>query len=166
MAEPRCQVPAWRSDFPVDWDEDTRSSRRMFTQICAGSSAALFLANVWILLKSAWRKPQIFPKTRLLGIGDIPVGGSKVVAYPSPSDPVVVVRIETDRYVAYSQKCTHLSCPVRYEPSQKVLACACHMGLFRIEDGSVLAGPPTRALPRVRLSIVGQDVVAEEVIPA
>ncbi len=53
--------------------------------------------------------------------------------------------------MAYSQKCTHLSCAVYYEKEQNRLECPCHQGFFSITDGSVLQGPPQRALPRVAL---------------
>jgi Rieske Fe-S protein len=82
---------------------------------------------------------------------EIPVGGVKTFNYPSSDDPCLLVRTADDQYVAYSQKCTHLSCAVYYEKEQKRLECPCHQGFFSIADGAVLQGPPQRALPRVVL---------------
>jgi arsenite oxidase small subunit len=62
--------------------------------------------------------------------------------------------------VAYSQKCTHLSCAVYYEKDQNRLECPCHQGFFSIADGSVMQGPPQRALPRVALESSAGQLVA------
>jgi Rieske Fe-S protein len=40
---------------------------------------------------------------------------------------------------------------VYYEKEQNRLECPCHQGFFSIADGSVMQGPPQRALPRVAL---------------
>ena len=41
------------------------------------------------------------------------------------------MRTTADSYVAYSQKCTHLSCAVYYEAEQQRLAC---LGLYVFVD--------------------------------
>jgi len=43
------------------------------------------------------------------------VGGTKVFQYPGPSDNCLLVHVEQSRFVAYSQKCTHLACAVIYQ---------------------------------------------------
>ena len=65
--------------------------------------------------------------------------------------------------MAYSQKCTHLSCAVYYSRESNCLECPCHQGFFSIEDGAVLQGPPSRPLPRVILETRGEQLVAIEV---
>jgi Rieske Fe-S protein len=88
--------------------------------------------------------------------------------YPGDQDPCILVRTAEDRYVAYSQKCTHLSCAVFFEPKANRLECPCHEGYFSVEDGSVLQGPPPRPLPRVLLERRGADLVATgvDILPA
>ena len=71
-----------------------------------------------------------------------------------------MVRTAQDTYVAYSQKCTHLSCAVIYSRENNRLECPCHQGYFSITDGSVLQGPPTRPLPHVVLRREGNDLIA------
>jgi len=81
-------------------------------------------------------------------------------AYPTAEDPCILVRTGGDSWVAYSQKCTHLYCAVYYAKEQNRLECPCHQGFFSIADGSVLQGPPQRALPRVALERKGGLLVA------
>ena len=68
----------------------------------------------------------------------------KLFRYPGPDDPCLLVRTGEDAYVAYSQKCTHLSCAVYYARDRNRLECPCHEGYFAVEDGRVLQGPPPR----------------------
>ena len=70
------------------------------------------------------------------------------------------MRTGTDSYVAYSQKCTHLSCAVFYTRERNRLECPCHQGYFSIADGAVLQGPPQRPLPRVVMEIEGGQLFA------
>ena len=158
--------PCWKTDFPIDWEEDSRVSRRLFTRVCTGASLALFVGNLWLLAKSVLRKKPSYQRLAIARLSDLPVGGSRVVSYPTENDPVLIVRLAADQVVGYSQKCTHLSCAVRYEPSKECLGCPCHRGAFSLEDGAVLAGPPTRPLPKVELVIEGDDVFATGVTPA
>jgi Rieske Fe-S protein len=88
------------------------------------------------------------------------VGGVKMFAYPTAQDPCILVRTGSDSYAAYSQKCTHLSCAVYYAKEQNRLECPCHQGFFSIADGSVLLGPPQRALPRVGMERKRGQLVA------
>jgi Rieske Fe-S protein len=121
----------------------------------------MFAGNLWILAKSWMRKGGApFPTRTIARLGEIPVGGVKLFEYPGPRDQCLLVRTGEDAYVAYSQKCTHLSCAVYYSAKNNRLECPCHEGYFSIRDGSVLQGPPTRPLPRVVLERKGSELVA------
>jgi len=61
--------------------------------------------------------------------------------------------MSADEYVAYSQKCTHLSCAVIPQPEEGVLHCPCHEGYFDLRSGRPIAGPPNRPLPRIHLDV-------------
>jgi Rieske Fe-S protein len=84
---------------------------------------------------------------------DVPLGGTRVFEYPGPGDTCVLVRMATDRFVAYDRRCTHLSCPVIPEIEKGRFHCPCHEGSFDVESGGPLAGPPRRPLPRVMLDV-------------
>jgi Rieske Fe-S protein len=96
--------------------------------------------------------------------GDIPVGGWKVFSYPTDMNPCILLRPEENTYLAYSRICTHTSCPVFYRPEQNLIVCQCHGGVYSVADGSVLAGPPPRPLPKITLERRGDDLVAVGVV--
>jgi Rieske Fe-S protein len=89
----------------------------------------------------------------------------KLFHYPTPDDPCLLLRLSTDRFVAYSQKCTHLSCAVYYQPERERLFCPCHEGVFDVVTGEPTAGPPQRRLPRIALRREGDVLVALEEAP-
>ena len=97
--------------------------------------------------------------------GEIPIGGVKLFQYPKPGEQCIMIRTAEDAYVAYSQKCTHLSCAVFYSRAHDRLECPCHQGYFSVKDGSVLQGPPTRPLPRVVLERSGDELIAIRMEP-
>jgi Rieske Fe-S protein len=157
----RSAQPLWREEFPVFSAEERYVSRRQLTKFLTLTSFAMFAGNVWILLR-AWFRPGSarYPEATVARTGDIPVGGVKLFQYPAEGEQCILVRTAEDRFVAYSQKCTHLSCAVYYSQENRRLECPCHEGYFSIEDGSVLQGPPTRPLPKVNLERRGDDLIA------
>ena len=157
--------PLWREEFSVFKADERYVNRRQMTKFLTLTSLGMFAGNVWILAKSVFSKDSTaFPSTPVARIGDIPVGGVKLFQYPTPKDQCILVRTSEAEYVAYSQKCTHLSCSVYYSKDNNRLECPCHEGYFSIRDGRVLQGPPTRPLPKVELQQRGSDLVAIRMI--
>jgi Rieske Fe-S protein len=72
----------------------------------------------------------------------------------------ILIRPSENEFLAYSQKCTHLSCAVYYAPRKEQFECPCHLGYFSAKDGRVLAGPPQRPLPRILLQRQGDRLIA------
>lgn len=50
-------------------------------------------------------------------------------------------------YVAISNRCTHVGCPVRYAQAAGSFICPCHGGVYNAR-GEVIGGPPVRPLDR------------------
>ena len=65
--------------------------------------------------------------------------------------------------VAYSAICTHQACDVKtWMSKEKVLVCFCHSSKFNLfDDGKVVAGPASRALPFVPLKLDGDQLVVD-----
>ncbi|HEY9411926.1 MAG TPA: Rieske (2Fe-2S) protein [Jiangellaceae bacterium] len=59
-----------------------------------------------------------------------------------------------DGIIAYSKICTHVGCPMGlYERTTHHLLCPCHQSTFDLADnGAVVFGPATRALPQLPLA--------------
>jgi Rieske Fe-S protein len=150
----------WKDEFSVYTADERYVSRRQFTKFLVLTSLGMFAGNVWIILRSAFRKPPRYPEQIICQATDVPVGGVWLFRYPTETDPCILVRLDQDTFVAYSQKCTHLSCAVFYSREKNRLECPCHEGYFSVRNGSVLQGPPPRALPRVVLKRQGEEIVA------
>jgi Rieske Fe-S protein len=81
-------------------------------------------------------------------------------AYPTQHDPCLLIRMPDGQVLAYSQKCTHLSCAVVPRLEEGVIHCPCHEGYFDLMTGRNIAGPPPRPLPLIELEITGDDIYA------
>jgi nitrite reductase/ring-hydroxylating ferredoxin subunit len=152
--------PLWRDEFSVSKANERYVNRRQLTKFLTLASLGMFAGNLWILARSWFQKKPAYARKVVAGAGEIPVGGVKLFAYPEPGEQCIMVRTADDAYVAYSQKCTHLSCAVYYSRENDRIECPCHHGYFSIRDGSVLQGPPTRPLPRVMLERNGDELIA------
>lgn len=155
--------PLWREEFSITQAGERYVNRRQLTKFLVLTSLGMFAGNLWILIKSWLRRDVSYPAKRIARAGEIPVKGVKLFEYPGPLDQCILVRTGEDEYVAYSQKCTHLSCAVYYAAAENRLECPCHEGYFSIRDGSVLQGPPPRPLPRIILERKGEDLIAVRV---
>ena len=111
-----------------------------------------------LLRDKLFAKPHLTPLVRAGSLREIAVGRYKLLRYPDEDSPCILVRLEERKLAAYSQSCTHLMCPVNYDHKTLRLCCPCHDGYFSAEDGQVLAGPPTRALPSYPVELRGDEV--------
>jgi Rieske Fe-S protein len=152
--------PLWQDEFPVFTADERYVNRRQFTKFLTLTSFGMFVGNLWVLMRSFFYRAPSYPQQTIASIDDLQIGGAKTFAYPTKADPCILVRMGVDTWVAFSQKCTHLSCAVYYEREQNRLECPCHQGFFSIVDGSVLQGPPQRPLPRVVLQQKDSKLIA------
>jgi nitrite reductase/ring-hydroxylating ferredoxin subunit len=156
----RSADPLWKEEFSVHTSDERYVSRRQFSKFLVLTSVAMFVGNLWILVKSWLTRRPVYPEALIANMSDVPVSGVKLFSYPTPDDHCILVRLAADRVVAYSQKCTHLSCAVYYSADRKQLLCPCHNGAFSAEDGSVIAGPPPRPLPKIEIETRGDQLIA------
>ncbi len=153
--------PKWRQDFPIDWPQDNYIARRDFTKFMVLTSFAFVVGHFWILARNLLRKQRGEPPIqRIATVDHVPVGGSLSFIYPEAHDNCVLVRTDQETFVAYNQKCTHLSCAVVPQPDQQRFYCPCHVGSFDLTTGAPTAGPPRRPLPRIILEIRNDVVYA------
>jgi Rieske Fe-S protein len=151
---PHEDQPQWRQDFPIDWGQDNYIARRDFTKFMVLTSFAFVVGQIWIAVENFFRaRKGVLPIQQIARVDDLQIGNSVVFNYPDEHEPCLLVRTGEDRYVAFSQKCTHLSCAVVPQPENNCFFCPCHEGRFDLTTGKPIAGPPRRPLPRITLEI-------------
>jgi nitrite reductase/ring-hydroxylating ferredoxin subunit len=154
-ARPMDDQPQWRKDFPIDRSQDEYVARRDFTKFLVLTSAAFAVGQSWIVardLASKGRERAIEARP-IAAADELAVGGSKLFHFPTGADPCILVRTGDNEFVAYSQLCTHLSCPILPDPRDGQLHCPCHNGFFDVATGRPTAGPPKRPLPKIAVEV-------------
>jgi Rieske Fe-S protein len=159
------QIKRWRAEFPYHWDADDLVSRRRFLQFAVYTSGALFSGTALLALLGLLQQSEQTEAQPVARAADLPEGQPYYFNYPAPDDQALLLRLPGDQFVAYSQRCTHLSCAVYYQAERGRLYCPCHEGVFDPRTGEPIAGPPQRRLPRIRLRQDGDMLVAEGVEP-
>ncbi len=150
-----------KEDFPIDWEEDQYVSRREFFRFMTLASGGLTVGSVAMATYSALPKAERkFEPALICRAVDVEIGASFGFSYPRPADICVAVRRSETEWVAYSRRCTHLSCPVEWEPEHDRLYCPCHNGAFSISTGEVLQGPPPHPLPKIKLEVRNDEIWA------
>ena len=158
---PMNEQPKWRRDFPIDVPQDHYVARRDFTKFMVLTSFAFVAGHITIGVQPAIRTARGKPPKAVVGkVNDLPIGETRRFEYPHAGDFCVLVRLTESDFVAYDQKCTHLSCAVQPEVERDQFACPCHHGFFDLKTGRPLSGPPRRPLPRVALPIKNGTIYA------
>jgi len=102
-----------------------------------------------------------YPRVKIAATTDVPIGESVLFTYPHKDRPSVLMHLSSDNFVAYDAICTHLGCQIHFdeepikgwESKKDNLFCACHGAVFDPTNGEVLAGPPPRPMPKIKLEI-------------
>jgi Rieske Fe-S protein len=158
---PMHEQPRWRRDFAIDWPEDQHVARRDFAKFLVLTSGAFVAGQAWIAAKSLVRSKRQPPgRVQIAALSGLSLGSVTMFAYPTSQDPCLLIRTRDDKLLAYSQKCTHLSCAVVPKLDEGILHCPCHEGVFELATGRNIAGPPPRPLPKITLEVVGDVVFA------
>jgi len=150
----------YQQDFPIEWEGDHYVSRREMVKFLTLGSLLLAMAN-WATVFARKLVRRDSSAVKLLGpVSDLDKNGAMLFRYPTDESPCIAIRTPKGDLVAYSQVCTHLSCAVIYDKSESQLVCPCHRGVFNVDQGAPIAGPPTRALPRVKIEQRGDQIFA------
>lgn len=156
--------PQWRKDFPIDWPQDEFIARRDFAKFLVLTSFSFTVGQIWIAAQNFFRSQSSSDAMEIVGVDELPVGGSHSFRYPGEHDDCLLVRTGPQEFVAFSQKCTHLSCPVKPDYASRSLICPCHNGSFDMMTGVPTGGPPRRPLPTITLKVEKGRVFATGVV--
>ena len=156
----RAHGTRWQAEFPYHWDADDLVSRRRLLQLAVYTSGALFACTALLAGLGSRQQPQPTAVQPIVRTIDIPEGQAFYFRYPAPDDEAMLLHLPGGRFVAYSQRCTHLSCAVYYQPERARLYCPCHEGVFNPLTGDPMAGPPQRRLTQILLRQEGNQLLA------
>lgn len=89
----------------------------------------------------------------LAGLDDVPVGGGIILDRAR----VVLIRAAVDTVHGLSATCTHQGCTVT-SVKDGVIGCPCHSSSFSAQTGAPVAGPATRPLPKIPVTVRDNSV--------
>jgi Rieske Fe-S protein len=153
---------SWRRHFPTRSDDDTYVNRRELTKVLGLTSLGFLFATFAGAARRLWKTESMNRVVRVpvAAVDEVAVGAYKLFQSPE-GEPFILLRLGPEKFSAFNQKCTHLSCPVYLDAEKMQLACPCHSGLFNANDGQPISGPASRPLASVRVAIRENRVWAE-----
>ena len=147
----RPTTTAWQRQFPIDTAEEAKQTRRQFVAGAAVAGGAMACGQLGLHLVAPAATAGQLTEHEPLDVGaadDVSPGDARMFHFPDEHTPCLLIRT-ADRIFAYTQKCTHLACPVVPDVEQGTLDCPCHKGAFSLTDGMPLSGPPRTGLSEV-----------------
>jgi nitrite reductase/ring-hydroxylating ferredoxin subunit len=159
------RLTRWRAEFPYHWDADDQVSRRELLRFAVMASGALFAATAGVVALNYLNPLRTVRRQVIARTTDVPAGGVHYFQYPTAEDHAILLHLPDGGFVAYSGRCTHLSCAVYYDQQRGELLCPCHDGVFDPQTGDPIAGPPQRSLPKIVIQQDGTTVYAVEEVP-
>jgi thiosulfate dehydrogenase [quinone] large subunit len=76
--------------------------------------------------------------------GQVPANSALSFRLPGTGAPSVLVHLADGHFVAFDASCTHAGCPVRYDPTTKLLRCPCHGAEFDPANNAAVMRRPAR----------------------
>lgn len=102
-----------------------------------------------------------YPRQPLARAKQLAAGTSREFTFPDDASPCVLIvarsavagGVGPDRNItAFSKVCTHMGCPVEYQPGSATFKCPCHFTTFDAEKGGqLICGQATENLPQIVL---------------
>src|SRR5579885_1999551 len=139
----RPRIRRWQAEFPYHWDADDQVSRRELLRFTVMASGALFVATAGIAALSYLNPLRTIRRQAIAKTTDIPPGGASYFHYPTSEDEAILLHLPNGRFVAFSGKCTHLSCAVYYDPAIGILLLGIQLWLLTTALDLYLAGQGT-----------------------
>lgn len=153
MADEPTPQPTWQRDFPYESAAEDEVTRREFARFLVAGAGVMAAGNLGLAAWTQLRTINTGEPRELIPLTGVAVGDTYLFTYPGDNDPAILLRLAEDEVVAFSQKCTHLGCVVYFEADEDRWHCPCHEGNFDTRTGTVISGPPPRALGRIDVEI-------------
>ncbi|MCK6447751.1 MAG: Rieske 2Fe-2S domain-containing protein [Planctomycetes bacterium] len=136
-----------------------RSRRRMMTGLVAGfgalTAAAGALPVVGFLLPP---KGTLSDRSLVRAAAKAEFAERSAKKVTVLGKPILLVRLEDERYFALSAICTHMQiCHLDWNEERRELVCPCHGGAFDVY-GNVVKGPPSVPLQSYAIEELGEEL--------
>lgn len=148
---------------------DSTVSRRTFFKASGAAAAGVAVGlpgAAQAAQAEAGRTTLPYPRKAVAMTSGLKVNQALSFMYPDDSSPCALLKMgrrvpggvgPDGDIVAFSTLCTHMGCPVAYDPQAKSFKCGCHYSQFDPEmAGQMICGQATENLPQVSLA-VGAD---------
>ncbi|KAF0140920.1 MAG: Rieske (2Fe-2S) protein [Ignavibacteriales bacterium] len=139
---------------------NNEDGRRNFLKYIINGGLIGFVFSIFYPLVS-YLKP---PKQEEVEVASVSAGkldefkkdSGKIIQFGSK--PVILIRTQTDKLLAFDAVCTHLDCTVQYKSEMGVIWCACHNGKYDL-NGKNISGPPPKPLQPYNVSLKGDEII-------
>jgi cytochrome b6-f complex iron-sulfur subunit len=136
------------------------TKRRTILNYIIGGSLIGWLSSVFYPIFSYLKPPKI-PEANVNSVkaglaSEFPDNTGKIIKFGRI--PVLLVKIDSQNFRAFSATCTHLDCIVQYRQDTKQIWCACHNGTFDL-NGRNVSGPPPKPLETYQVNLVNDEII-------
>jgi thiosulfate dehydrogenase [quinone] large subunit len=166
MGRPKVPVLLSRASFRTDVDVRTERRtqfQRERRQFLHGMLGLVGLSVIGLLLLKAASTPNLpqpvsttYVQNAVTHSGQLLANASNVapnqaLTFNDPAlGPIVLIHLDSGKFVAYSSICTHAGCEVQFNPAGKDLVCPCHGAVYDpYNNAQVLAGPAPYPLQNI-----------------
>jgi len=131
-------------------ENEKKTSRREFLSTIAMIAGVVASYGLLTLQGFLFVMPRrLKSRTRKVFVGNLSsFKNGQVTSYTDPFGNELLLRRNKDGLQAFSSRCPHLGCRVRWETDESRFFCPCHRGVFNA-DGVGTSGPPADAGQRL-----------------
>ena len=136
------------------------TARRKFLHVLIGGGLIGWVGSTLYPILSYLKPPEV-PESDVNSIkaglaSEFPMNSGKILKFGRK--PVLVIKTDIGKFIAFAGTCTHLDCIVQYRQDTKQIWCACHNGVYDLKGRNV-SGPPPKPLDEFSVNVVNDDII-------
>lgn len=139
---------------------ENKVDRRSFLVLVAVSFLGL-VAGFLPSIRELWSPKREEAPTLIVDSHFLTPWTARIVRQTAGSD-ILVLMLGNGELRAFENMCTHLACPVYFDPGSRLIRCPCHEGVFDPYTGAVVSGPPRRPLERLDVKLKDSQAVIRD----
>lgn len=141
---------------------DSKARRRFINSLIGGGLLGWLGSLVYPVM--SFLKPPDVPEANINSVraglaSEFQYNASEIIKFGRT--PVLLIRLETGEFRAFSAICTHLDCIVQYRSDLEHIWCACHNGHYDL-NGRNISGPPPMPLPAFSVNVVNDEIMVSK----